>query len=160
MTDENSDDGVIPPHGRGVLRPWKPGQSGNPKGIPHYAREVTRLAKQSGPEVMRRLIEIATDTEQDPRASIVASGHVLDRAFGKAKDGPLHPDEKGAGLDLSHLTDAEAAELGAALATVRRLTGREVGPAPVVQIYIPDNGRDRPEGADVPRYDATGRRLV
>ena len=70
----------------------------------------------------------------------MTSGHVLDRAFGNAKDGPLDPQEKGL-LDLSSLAPDEIAELQAALTTVRRLTGLEVGPAPVVQIYLPDNGR-------------------
>lgn len=60
------------------LKPWKPGQSGNPggrpKGIAARAREHTDKA-----------IEVLVDgmADEDPRVRVVAAKEILDRGYGK-----------------------------------------------------------------------------
>ena len=143
----NSDRPEIPGGRGGTLRPWQPGQSGNPEGMNQARREAHRLAKQAAPEAIAVLIERMSDPAEDSRVRTVAANAVLDRALGKPKEAPPEDNSDKHDIDLSHLTVAELDELQAALATVRRLTGRGLAPVPAVQIYIPDNGRGLPNGA-------------
>lgn len=131
---------LIPSHGNGVLRPWQPGQSGNPSGTPKATRAALRLAKAAAPDAMRLLIAMMNDPAEDSRARLVAAAHVLDRAMGKPKEAPPD-DDGGEKVDLSSLSAEQRDELGAALDTIKRLTGRGLGPVPLVQVYLPDNGR-------------------
>ncbi len=142
MTDDdapNSDGPVIPGGRGGSLRPWQPGQSGNPAGMSAARREAHRLARLASPDAVAVLTERMMDPAEDARVRIVAAGAVLDRGLGRAKEGP--PDDGAADVaDFAHLPPEEQAELSAALATVYRLTGRGLAPLPQVQIYLPDNG--------------------
>ena len=89
-------------------------------------REVTRLAREASREVMRRLIAIAGDPEEDVRAVIIAGQTILDRAFGRVTDKPP-PQVSKQIVDISALSPADLAELNGALAVIKRLTGREPG---------------------------------
>ncbi len=142
----NSDRPEIPGGRGGTLRPWQPGQSGNPEGMNKARREAHRLAKQAAPEAMAVLIERMADPTEDSRVRTVAANAVLDRALGKARETPPDDDADKDDVDLSHLSNDEIAKLRAALDTVHRLTGRGLAPVPMVQIYLPHNGRELPKG--------------
>lgn len=98
---------IIPRHGGGMLRPWKPGQAGNPAGRrgDEYD-ETVRLARTASPDAMRKLI--AKMDSDDERVATIAIQGVLDRAFGKPKEyDPNAAREAGASLDVANLTPAE-----------------------------------------------------
>ena len=120
-TDDSERAMVVQPHG-GALRPWQPGQSGNPGGIGAALREVTRLAREASPDVMRRLIAIAGDPDEDIRAVIVAAQAIFDRAFGKPTNKPP-PDSPRRMIDLSGLAVEQRQQLAEALGVIRNLTG-------------------------------------
>ena len=109
MADAESTDAsapaVIPSHGNGALRPWQPGQSGNPGGRSPAMLEALRLAREATPEAMRTLLAIMRDE---------CAGHGLDRGLGKVKEGQP-PDSGRKLLDLSHLSAEQRAELAAAM---------------------------------------------
>ncbi len=67
----------MPPRGR----PFKPGQSGNPKGRPKIDREVRALARQYTAEAIERLVFWMRST--NAKASVAAANAILDRAWGK-----------------------------------------------------------------------------
>ena len=97
----------------GNLRPWQPGQSGNPGGTPTATREALRLAREASPAAMRLLIAMMNDPTEDSRARIVAATHILDRALGKPKE--TQPGDA-AKPDLAMMTDAELAAIARGLA--------------------------------------------
>lgn len=63
------------------LRPWTKGQSGNPKGRPPAAVDISELARAHGP----RCIEVAAELleDADPRIRLAALVALLDRGFGR-----------------------------------------------------------------------------
>lgn len=67
-----------------VGRPWQPGQSGNPSGLPKALREVVALAREHTPLAIGTLADIAADGDAPPAARVAASEALLDRAWGKA----------------------------------------------------------------------------
>src|SRR5690242_15376580 len=111
---------VVTPRHRGTanLIPWKPGQSGNPhgprKGAPYF--EALRLAREAGPEAIRKLIELMR-TSKDERVVAVACNSLLDRGYGKPRD--INPDElrEGPTVDISRLTEEQKQALLAAFRT-------------------------------------------
>jgi hypothetical protein len=144
MTEANNDPNtgapVVPGPRGGSLRPWQPGQSGNPAGMSAAKREAHRMARLASPGAVAVLTESMMDPAEDARVRIVAAGAVLDRGLGRAKEPPPEESESDQ-IDLAHLTREEREELKAALATIYRLTGRGLAPLSQVQIYLPDNGR-------------------
>ncbi len=97
----------VPAHGHGRLRPFQPGQSGNPSGTSGRYGEVVRMARESSPAVMQSLIAIALDPAEDARARIVAGQEVLGRAFGRIKAEVKADEASPVTLDASKLTDRE-----------------------------------------------------
>lgn len=75
---------VRPSHGRGMLRPFLPGNRANPSGVGADYREVLKLARDASPHAMQTLIK-AMD-HKDKRIAIVAADKVLERAWGRVKD--------------------------------------------------------------------------
>ena len=75
---------LVPRHGRGVLRPWRPGQSGNPTGQGALYQEAQRLCREKTPRASARLIELMESS--DERVAFMASKEVWERGFGKARD--------------------------------------------------------------------------
>jgi hypothetical protein len=96
----------IPAHGRGRLRPFQPGQSGNPGGVAGRYQEVVRLCREAGPAVAKRLIEIALDPNEERRESVVAGQEVLTRGFGRAREMP-EGERRGPGLDMESVSEAK-----------------------------------------------------
>lgn len=96
----------VPKHGHGRLRPFQPGQSGNPSGSSGRYGEVVRMAREASPRVMQALIGVALDPSEDARARIVACQEILGRAFGRIPAEVKTPEEPTT-LDASKLTDRE-----------------------------------------------------
>lgn len=62
-----------------MLKPWKPGQSGNPNGrppIPQDVRDAARALTIEAIEALRKALA-------DPRSRVAASVALLDRGWGK-----------------------------------------------------------------------------
>jgi hypothetical protein len=74
-------------------RPFKPGQSGNPRGRPKENQEVKTLARKHTKDAIERLVHWMNST--DARASVAASQVLLDRAWGKAVQ--AHAGQEGEG---------------------------------------------------------------
>lgn len=69
---------------------FKKGQSGNPGGRPKEDDEIKRLAREKGPDAIKRLAEwMASD---NAKASVAASQAILDRGFGKPPQALTGPD--------------------------------------------------------------------
>ena len=118
---------LIPqPHG-GALRPFTSGTGSAARRTPMRAvrREALSLLADGTPEASQRLLDLMRS--EDERVAAVACAQVLDRVLGKPNDAPQAQDEAGGVMDLSPLTADERVELGAALATISRLTGRTLG---------------------------------
>lgn len=97
------------------LRPWKPGQSGNPGGRPKIPQDVKEMARGLSPKAIETLGEIMQDKGAPPAARVSAASTILDRGYGKA---PQHITTE----RIDNLTDAELAnELAEALAGLRAL---------------------------------------
>lgn len=111
----------VPAHGHGRLRVIRPGESGNPTGQNGRYGEVVRMCREAGPAVTRRLIEIALDRNEEPRAAIVACQEVLNRGFGR-----IRGEMKDAGaplVDASKLSEQQLALLIEALRAARDARG-------------------------------------
>ena len=73
--------------------PFKPGQSGNPKGrrpvaeAPNIRRkmlaDIKALAKEASEEAVKTLVEIMKDKAAPPAARASAANSILDRGWGK-----------------------------------------------------------------------------
>ncbi len=111
---------VPQPHG-GAIYPPTPARGGGPapQSWRRLQRETRDLLRGGTPQGARRILELIQD--EDGRTAIVAIREMREWLAA----GLVIGDDASLTLDLSHLSQAEADELGAALATVRRLTGRE-----------------------------------
>jgi hypothetical protein len=83
---------------------WKPGQSGNPKGLSGAYGEAISLARQAAPDAVRRLMELMHS--DDERVAAVACNAILDRALGKPRQAP----EADGKDEIARLSDAELSE--------------------------------------------------
>lgn len=63
------------------LKPWKPGQSGNPSGKPKGTAGLAAKARELGPRCMEVLVTALDDP--DTKVRIVAAREILDRGYGK-----------------------------------------------------------------------------
>jgi hypothetical protein len=81
----------VPAHGNGVLRPFQPGQSGNPSGKGGLYHEAQRICREASPAAARRMVELMSST--DERVALMAADKVLERAWGKPKQMPQPEDE-------------------------------------------------------------------
>jgi hypothetical protein len=74
----------VPVHGKGVLHPFQPGQSGNPSGKGGLYHEAQRICREASPQAARRMVELMNS--DDPRVALLAADKVLERAWGKPKE--------------------------------------------------------------------------
>lgn len=61
---------------------WAKGQSGNPSGRPKVCQEAQELARQHGPDAIRRLASLMEKGESD-HVRLNAAVALLDRGYGK-----------------------------------------------------------------------------
>ncbi len=71
------------PNSLANLRKWKPGQSGNPKGMEPGVGHVRELARQHTEESVEKLVEIMRDENAPPSAQGAAANSLLDRGWGR-----------------------------------------------------------------------------
>lgn len=83
------------------LRPWKPGQSGNPSGRPKRVRQLTDIADAAAQAAMRKVVKLM-DSDDD-RVALAAAREVLDRVAGK----PRQAVDVTQGRDAADYTEAE-----------------------------------------------------
>lgn len=86
---------------------FKPGVSGNPNGRPKSLKEITDLAREAGPDAVKRLIKLS---KGKGAVALQAARALLDRGYGRpsqsiqvtgSDNGPIQV------RDLSNLSDAE-----------------------------------------------------
>ena len=95
------------------LRPFAPGQSGNPGGRPRIPDDVKALARSYTREAITTAAEIMRNPAETGTARMSAVNTILDRGWGKA---PQHISVD----NMEDLSDAELrAELAAAVAELR-----------------------------------------
>jgi len=82
---------LVPAHGNGTLRPFQPGQSGNPSGKGGLFHEAQRICREASPAAARRMVELMNSA--DERLALMAADKVLERAWGKPKEMPDKPPE-------------------------------------------------------------------
>jgi hypothetical protein len=92
-----------------VLRPWQPGQSGNPSGKGALFQESQRLCREHSPRAARRLIELMES--EDERVSFMAAKEVWERAWGKVPDYNPADDENRPAVDVSSMSVADQKRL-------------------------------------------------
>lgn len=63
------------------LRPWQPGQSGNPGGRPKVNPELRRAAQEHSAEALDTLVKVMRTGK--PSEQLLAAREILDRAWGK-----------------------------------------------------------------------------
>lgn len=74
---------VVPSHGHGRIRPFRPGQIGNPTGQNGRYAQLVSFCRNKSMEMTEILYRIAGDENEDARCRIVACQEILGRAFGR-----------------------------------------------------------------------------
>ena len=99
---------VKPKHGRGMLKPWKKGETGRVSNVASRYTETQRFAREHSLEAMETLAKRLHDP--DGRIAVVAANSLLERAWGKVRE--QKPEEREQmQLDLSQLSGPELALL-------------------------------------------------
>jgi hypothetical protein len=79
---------IVPRTGIGRLRPFQPGQSGNPSGLSNGQVSAYTLARQmcagATPKAVEKQIELLES--QDERIVLMASQAIIERGAGKVRD--------------------------------------------------------------------------
>lgn len=65
------------------LKPWKPGESGNPGGRPKQVVTLTELARTHTKAAVETLVAIMQDPNEAGASRVTAANSILDRAWGK-----------------------------------------------------------------------------
>lgn len=98
------------------LKPWRPGQSGNPRGRPAVPPEVRELARAHTVTAVNTLVAVMTDEKATAAARVSAANALLDRAHGR----PLtEVDVRSGGL-------TGAPPVGVAAIDVSKLTAEQI----------------------------------
>jgi hypothetical protein len=134
MTDDNplkpesaAENGwYVPAHGKGRLRPFRPGQSGNPGGVAGRYQEVVRLCREAGPEVAQRLIAIALDPDEERRIVVVAGQEVLNRGFGRVRE-LSESDLRGPAMNLEAVSEEKLLLIIRALEAAQKAKRAQAG---------------------------------
>ncbi len=109
-TNELPDDPGNTASNRGTLKPWKPGQSGNPRGRAKKtpeARAVESLARASSKDALDTVLSIMQTGDGD-RVRLAAALAVIERGIGKAGDTLPEPVDVPEGATLAERAQAVA----------------------------------------------------
>ena len=90
-------------------RPFQPGQSGNPGGMPKGVAELRALARAHTADAIAALVEIVTDAKKPPAARVSAAQVLLDRGYGKPVQ-PVDGDGEGGPVQVTFAWRGEAGE--------------------------------------------------
>lgn len=66
------------------MTPWKPGQSGNPRGRPKKDYLLSELAQEKTEEALTNLCQIMNNKSASANARVAAAAEILDRGWGRA----------------------------------------------------------------------------
>lgn len=106
------------------LKPFAPGQSGNPGGRPRIPDDVKALARSYTRKAIETAAEIMRNPEETGTARMSAVNTILDRGWGK-------PAQHVTVDNLGDMSDAELrAELAAAIAELRHVSLDPEGEGP------------------------------
>jgi hypothetical protein len=95
---------IKPSHGKGMLKPWRKGETGRVSNVASRYVETQRYARENSMKALRTLVERLDDP--DGRIAVVAANSILERAWGKTRE--QRPEEQPqAHIDLSKLSAAE-----------------------------------------------------
>lgn len=130
------------------MKPWQPGQSGNPNGRPVMPPDVKEALQAGSKRAAERLVELIES--DDPRVATVAAQAVLDRLYGKPAqqvDANINKTETVAVLHLQALQDIaarrEARLAGAVDVTPRAIEqGHTQTPAEIIDANPSKTGLD------------------
>jgi len=97
------------------LKPWKPGQSGNPGGRPKgLARRVRELVGGDGETITHFMLDVLKNEEAEMRDRMEAAKWLADRGWGKAANHAPIEDADPLGLDeVDHAISSLVDELAA-----------------------------------------------
>ncbi len=104
----------------GWLRPWRPGETGNPGGIGGEYARVRSLAKSKAMDAMQELVNLLGC--DDERIRYMAAMAILERGVGKPRD-HSNEDDALAKLDLTKLSAEDQAKLAELLGRVMGVRG-------------------------------------
>jgi hypothetical protein len=90
---------------RVIGRPWRSGESGNPKGRPPSPIDIAALARVHGPRCIEVAVELLDDP--DPRIRLAALVALLDRGFVRPAQASASQDNT-TSLQFMHLAAARA----------------------------------------------------
>lgn len=94
------------------LRPFQPGQSGNPGGMPKGVGELRRAAREHSADAIETLVKAMNSPSAGWSARITAAMALLDRGYGK----PTQPLDIADGRPLSSVATEDLVAAVAALA--------------------------------------------
>ena len=128
----------------GNLKPWKPGQSGNPKGVSsrqaQYVHDLRQAARRYGKNSVKLLGRALTAKDCPWPSKIQAASILLDRGYGK----PHQTIDVNAILGSLDLSRYSAAELDA----LEALVSRAISPAVAGPIIEEQAQEAETEGAE------------
>lgn len=111
------------------LRPFKPGQSGNPGGRAKIPASVVEASRALTKKAIKTLEEIMLDTSTPPSIRVNAAQALLDRGWGKpAQHLDVSTDQPGTNIyfDYSNLSEGEMVCLLALIGKTQRQAVQDV----------------------------------
>jgi hypothetical protein len=86
-------------------RPFPKGVSGNPGGRPKELRDIVELAKAHSADAIDTLASLMRDRKVPPAARVAAANAILDRGFGKPRQGVELSGHDGGPIEHKEVSD-------------------------------------------------------